>query len=189
MTARLLSFAVFAILLGDVASAVQQVKSLYTPIDFEKCEPMVRDGGMAGRVCEGLPEYPVFVASDSDKTFLSAGPHAAKTRAAAQSLGAENSIFDGRTRPTVEWRFVIRDERPVPYATIVRYFTRSSAGHGEVIVVSRVARGEACHVAYIDALANGEPMVLARKVADTQARQFDCASEPSVVGARGKSPM
>jgi hypothetical protein len=57
------------------------------------------------------------------------------------------------------------------------------------VVVTRVTDTEACHVAYIDALANPDPIILARRIADEQARAFNCLSEPSRIGATGKSPM
>jgi hypothetical protein len=83
----------------------------------------------------------------------------------------------------------VRDGQPVPYATIVRYFTRSATGAGEVLVVMRVTDGEVCHVAYVDALANLDAIVLARRIADTVARSKECPQEPSVQGAQGRSPM
>ena len=54
----------------------------------------------------------------------------------------------------------------MPYAAIVRYFTAVDGAKGEVLVVSRITATEACHVAYIDALATPEAIVLARRVAD-----------------------
>jgi len=44
-------------------------------------------------------------------------------------------------------------------------------------------------VAYIDALANAEAIALARRIADGQARSFDCRQEPRTMGEKGKSPM
>jgi hypothetical protein len=179
-------------LLGAIvvpARAVQQVKSLYSAIDPETCSPVELGGREDARLCEGLPGYPVYLSVRGGKTYASAGPNARLSRAAGQTLAAENSLHTGGARPTVEWRFTIRDEKPVPYAMIIRYVTRSQVGEGEVLVVTRLAGDEACHVAYVDALANGDPMVLARKVADTEARGFSCESEPRIAGAHGRSPM
>jgi hypothetical protein len=72
---------------------------------------------------------------------------------------------------------------------IVRYFTKSQTKRGQVLVVTRVTDREACHVAYIDAVANANAIILARRIADEKARKFDCKSDPARVGAVGKSPM
>ncbi|WP_334147565.1 hypothetical protein [Hyphomicrobium sp.] len=168
------------------AGAIQQVKSLYTAIDLSLCEAVA--GG--GRLCKGLPGYPVYVTEGAQKAYLSVGADAGSRLAARQTLGSRNTLFDkGGQRTTVEWRFIVRDGTPVPYATIVRYFTRDEGGHGEVLVVMRVTDREACHVAYVDALANADAIVLARKLADTVARSEACPAAPSAHGTQGFSPM
>lgn len=172
------------------AEAIQPVKSLYTALDFAHCKPAPGDRSGEARLCAGLPGYPVYVSEGSRGTYLSVGPDAHKRRAARQTLRAFNTLFDKRgQRSTIEWRFVVRGEQPVPYATIVRYFTESPSGAGEVLVVMRVTDREACQVAYVDALANLDAIVLARKLADTVARQRSCPAEPAVQGAAGRSPM
>ncbi|MGE0698546.1 MAG: hypothetical protein AB7O57_05570, partial [Hyphomicrobiaceae bacterium] len=90
---------------------------------------------------------------------------------------------------TLEWRFVKRDGKVMPYATIQRYFTRNDTGAGEVLVVTKVTATEDCHVAYIDALADPQAIALARQVADRDARAFDCTATPKRIGRAGKSPM
>jgi hypothetical protein len=172
------------------AEAIQPVKSLYTALDFSQCEPVPGERSGEARLCAGLPGYPVYVAEGRRGTYLSVGPDANKRQAARQTLRAFNTLFDKRgQRSTIEWRFVVRNAQPVPYATIVRYFTESPAGAGEVLVVTRVTDRETCHVAYVDALANLDAIVLARKLADTVARQETCPPEPAVQGAAGRSPM
>ncbi len=172
------------------AEAVQQVKSLYTAIDLADCRPVPRSTYGEARLCEGLPGYPIFLAEGELKTYLSVGQNAEQRLAARQTLSSFNTLFEkGGRRTTVEWRFVIRGERTVPYATIVRYFTRSATGNGEVLVVSRVTDDETCQVALVDALANADAIVLARKLADTVARSGKCPQAPEVQGAAGRSPM
>lgn len=182
--------ALLTVLWCSAAEAIQQVKSLYTAVDLGACESVAREGGGTARLCAGLPGYPIYVAEGERGVYLSVGPDAGKRRAAHQTLKSSNTLFDksGR-RTTVEWRFVVRSGRTVPYATIVRYFTQSATESGEVLVVMRVADDEVCHVAYVDALANLDAMVLARKLADRAARSKACPDEPSVEGARGRSPM
>jgi hypothetical protein len=52
-----------------------------------------------------------------------------------------------------------------------------------------VSPSQSCQVAYIDALATPEPMVLAHRIADETARAFDCGKEPAAVGTTGRSPL
>lgn len=184
--ARLIAVAI--VLWCGAAAAVQQVKSLYTAVDLSACKP-AGSGGKA-RLCEGLPGYPIYIAEGDRGAYLSVGPDAEKSRAAQQTLRSLNTLFDkGVPRTTVEWRFVVRDGQTVPYATIVRYFTWNATDAGQVLVVMRVTDREVCHVAYVDALANVDAMVLARRIADTAARSKPCPQEPSVQGAEGRSPM
>jgi hypothetical protein len=180
---------VSVVLWCSAAGAIQQVKSLYTAIDLARCK--AAQGGPAhARLCPGLPGYPVYVAEDERSSYLSVGQNAVKRQAARQTLKPFNTLFHGDgQRTTVEWRFVVREQRPVPYATIVRYFTKSASGEGEVLVVTRVTSQEACQVAYVDALANADAMVLARKIADTVARSKPCPAQPAVHGEAGRSPM
>jgi hypothetical protein len=44
-------------------------------------------------------------------------------------------------------------------------------------------------MAYIDALATPEPIVQAHRIADENARAFDCGKEPVTVGTTGKRPL
>jgi hypothetical protein len=180
--------ACIAVIWCSAAHAIQQIKSLYTAVDVGECQRV--DEERNARLCNGLPGFPIYVAEGDRGVYLSVGQKAAESRAAHQTLRPFSTLFDasGR-RTTVEWRFVVRDGQPVPYATIVRYFTKDATGTGEVLVVMRVADDDVCHVAYVDALANLDAMVLARKIADTAARSNGCPEEPSVEGARGRSPM
>lgn len=182
--------AIVIVLWCGAAEAIQQIRSLYTAVDLSACETVAGGAGSQARLCEGLPGYPIYISEADQGVYLSVGPDADKRRAAQQTLKSANTLFDrsGR-RTTVEWRFVVRNGRTVPYATIVRYFTQSEKGGGEVLVVMRVTDSEVCHVAYVDALANADAMVLARKLADTVARTEECPEQPSVQGAQGRSPM
>lgn len=194
MKARLKLSAIGALVAAAAASApshaVRPVKSIYTTLDRSHCEVLAGHPGADKLRCEGLPGYPVFIAEGDLKSFVSVGADAQHRKAAQQTLAAANTLFqDGSHRATVEWRFVIRDEKPAPYAMIVRYFTQSQNRRGQVLVVTRVTDTEACHVAYIDAVANANAIMLARRIADEKARKFDCKSEPARIGAAGKSPM
>ena len=187
--ARLITVVIVLLWCG-AAEAIQQIRSLYTAVDLSACKTVAGGAGSPARLCEGLPGYPIYISEGEQGVYLSVGPEADKRRAAQQTLKSFNTLFDkGGQRTTVEWRFVVRNGRTVPYATIVRYFTQGERGGGEVLVVMRVTDIEVCHVAYVDALANADAMVLARKLADTVARSQACPEQPSVQGAHGRSPM
>ena len=176
--------------LGRAPAAANPVKSLYTTVELKACKPVKRHRDGGAWLCDGLAGLPVYVAEGDLRQFLSVGANAQKRRAASQTLGAFNSIFEnGSDRATVEWRFDRRGERKIPYATIVRFHTSREGRKGDVLVVSKVSATETCHVAYIDALANQDAITLARFVADNQAKAFDCRNEPRAEGATGKSPM
>jgi hypothetical protein len=174
---------------GHAAAVKTPAKSLYTNIDLRQCARLKHHHDGDTWRCAGLPGYPILVAEGDLRFYLSFGHGAEKRRAAEQTLPSFNTPFaDRRNRATVEWRFETRDDKPVPYAAIVRYFTALDGVKGEVLVVSRVTATEACHVAYIDALATPEAIVLARRIADERARRFDCREEPRREGATGKGP-
>lgn len=176
--------------LGSFPAAANRLKSLYTTVDLGACNRISRhpDGGTWH--CQGLAGLPVYVAEGDLRQFLSVGTDAEKRRAAQQTLGAFNSMFErGSKRATLEWRFDRRGERQIPYAVIVRFHTSREGHKGNVLVVLKVAPSETCHVAYIDALANSNAITLARFVADKEAKSFDCKNEPRIEGATGKSPM
>jgi hypothetical protein len=194
-TVRSLGFAM--VLGGCLASALDHspaaanpVKSLYTTVQLKTCKQVKRHRDGGAWLCEGLAGLPVYVAEGDLRQFLSVGTDAPKRRAATQTLGAFNSIFEnGSDRATIEWRFDRRGERQIPYAIIVRFHTAQDGRKGDVLVVSKVGAAETCHVAYVDALANSDAITLARFVADKQAKTFDCRNEPHTEGATGKSPM
>jgi len=178
----------FIAMLGPAAA--NPVKSLYTTVELKSCQPIKRHKDGDAWRCQGLPGYPVYVAAGDLHQFVSAGKDAEHRRAARQTLGPFNTIFEGGSRrATIEWRFERRGGGQVPYATIVRYHTAQHGLRGDVFVVSKVTPEETCHVAYIDALANADAIALARRIADAKARTFDCREEPRAIGEKGKSPM
>jgi len=177
-------------MLATPLAVANPVKSLYTTIELKSCTPVKRDKAGEAWHCQGLPGYPVYVAEGDLRQFVSTGKDAEHRRAAKQTLAAFNSIFEnGSRRATIEWRFDRRADGTIPYATIVRYHTSQQGRRGDVLVISKVTPQETCLVAYIDALANAEAIALARRIADGQARSFDCRQEPRAMGEKGKSPM
>jgi hypothetical protein len=177
--------------IGGRGSAVANpVKSLYTTIDLKACKKVSRHRDGDAWLCPGAVGLPVYIARGDLRQFVSVGAQAETRRAAKQTLGAFNSIFErGATRATIEWRFDRRGDRQIPYATIVRFHTSQGGRRGDVLVVSKVSPTETCHVAYIDALANSDAITLARFVADQRAKAFDCRNDPYTEGVTGRSPM
>ncbi len=166
------------------------LKSLYTTIDLRECRQTSSHPDGGAWLCTGLEDYPVYIGEGDLRTFVSVGRQPEKRRAAQQTLGAFNTLFRGKSRrATLEWRFTKRDGKVLPFATIQRYFTRNDRGSGQVLVVTKVTPTEDCHVAHIDALANPQAIVLARAIADGEARSFDCRNEPKRAGKQGRSPM
>jgi hypothetical protein len=182
--------AVLSILAVTGPAGANPLKSLYTTIDLTECRQTSKGPDGGAWLCRGLDGYPVYIAEGDLRTFVSVGRQPHRRRAAQQTLNAFNSLFRGKSqRATLEWRFVKRDGKVQPFATIQRYFTRNDSGSGEVLVVTKVTPTEDCHVAHIDALANADAIVLARAIADNEARRFDCRGEPRRVGQGGRSPM
>jgi hypothetical protein len=187
---RAVAAAMTAVLVAATAAGATTVKSLYTTLALADCKVVRKHEHGNAYACPGLEGWPVWFAEGDDRTYVSYGAGGEKLRAAGQTLGAFNSPFAEKApRATIEWRFVRRDGRPVPYATILRFHTSRDGRRGDVIVVTRVAAGEACQIARIDAFANPDAIALARSVADEEARTFDCRQEPRIVGRRGRSPM
>ena len=122
---------------------------------------------------------PVMIAEGDLRMFVSYGLESTTEKAAQQTLPPFNHLG-----PKIEWRVSNIDGSYKPFATILRFFTQreGSDTEGQVLVVTRVAPGATCHVAYIDALANPNANELARQVADDKAMDFDCESEPEFVG-------
>ena len=161
-----------------VAPAHAAFNSAYTDLDLDQCLVLEADDFGASWSCPGYKGYPLMV-SEGDLRF-----------SLAYGFGAD--IADGQTLPpfnrlgeTLEWRLSNDLGRWMPVATIVRYHTadpETGEDKGQVLVVTQLAEGNSCHIAYIDALANENANELAREVADASG-DFDCASdEVEIVG-------
>lgn len=185
-------------------AAAEPVKSDYTIIELKRCKPIkepkaeaAEDQGAAWW-CPGPKGYKLYLAEGDLRFMIAYGKRAREQRAATQTLPRFNSIFpdDKTERATLEWRTRYVKGKWTPFATVLRYYTsdgdQNPPVNGQVLVVAKVgpkAGADACHVAYIDALANPDANALAQKVADEKAEAFDCTKEPEVVGLTGKSPM
>jgi hypothetical protein len=188
-------FAIVALLalaavLPEPASAVDLHQSRLTTIDLQRCTRIAGDPARAAWACPGLQGYPIYVAEYRLHQMMSFGAQPDKRQSAKQTLGSDNSIFDGKRRPTVEWRVERSvDNRLVPFATIVRYYTTRGSVKGEVLVITKVDQKRSCQLALVDARANANPMALARMWANANAGRMECPEKPLVIGQHGKSPM
>jgi len=141
------------------AATAQQIESSYTDLDLNT-------------MCTVI---------ESDlRMFVSYGLHSTTEKAAEQTLGPFNRLGE-----KIEWRVSNAEGHWKPFATILRFFTEreDSEKAGQVLVVTKVATGATCHIAYVDALANPNANELAREAADKKAKDFDCdKDEPEYVG-------
>lgn len=174
-----------------VAPAIaQSVASAVTKLDLDKCR---HTAGKAEEDygewrCQGYGGIPVYIAAGDQRSYVSFGRNAKKELAARQTL----TSFNGEGE-TIEWR----GERGAggklkPFATIMPWSTTVSSGdeavRGRMLVVTRLGPGGVCHVGYVDAKANDDADVLARRIADETARSFKCGSDkPQILGKRGSA--
>lgn len=170
------------------ASPAVGAESVYTDLLLEKCEVLVAPdpdepgGDFMASLCPGLGDYKVLFKEGDLRQSLHYG-HLAKAIVdhAFESFGQFNYM-----NPKIEWRV---DETGRPYAAIQRIFVGEAESQGQVLVVSRVGQPgdrNGCPAGYVDALANKDPNVLARNVADTIAAAFRCGKDTAEYhGTRG----
>jgi hypothetical protein len=178
--------------LSAAAIAQGTYASAYTTIDFEKGCTVVSEndeGASIAMRCKGLDNHPVNYAEGDLRAAVTFGEQPAGYEAPWQSFGPWNRI-----NKTIEWR--LKGDQPV--ATILRWFidnidpetgSADPKREGNVLVVSRLAGLDGkpgCMVGLVDARANPHANDIARRIADTEAEDFDCAADkPEYHGKRG----
>jgi hypothetical protein len=180
MTARpLMLFAVAGVLASGGQAAAQPAQSNYTDVDLNQCTVIESDDFGTMWACPGFRGIPVMISESDLRMTVSYGLTSTTEKAAEQTLPPFNRLGD-----KIEWRVSMAEGHLKPFATILRFLTQREGTDkpGEVLVVTRVAPGATCQIAYVDALANPDANELARKVADEKAPGFDCANEPEYVG-------
>jgi hypothetical protein len=173
--------------LAGTASAAE-ITSTYTELDTERdCSIFAsageEDGDWANMVCAGYRGYPVVIYySDLRESVFYGFPPDGDLAPAWESFLAFN-----RTGPTVEWRIEREATHERPFATIHRWFVSDidfPDEEVEVLVVQKVGQihgREGCVVGYVMATGNPDANEKARRIADTQAREFACgADQPAV---------
>ncbi|MDR2857382.1 MAG: hypothetical protein LBV50_06005 [Novosphingobium sp.] len=170
-----------------VPAAAETFNSSYTSAAPKDCRRISSDE----RICRGMGKLWVLVgpAEGDFREAVSVG----RNRAAAAAEPAARMTFGpfNSSGETVEWRAV--DGKP--FAIIQRWYIADISDEDkdgrpinkQVLVVTRLPPGSVCHVAYIDVKANPDANALARRAADTIARNFDCDEEgPRIVGVSGR---
>ena len=174
-------------------SNAETIGSTYTSTAPKDCRVRSANNGVDDstiRVCPGKNGLIVLIAEDDLRETVSVGRNrlgASKEPAAQTWFGPFNS-----TTNTVEWRAA--NDRP--YAIIQRWHIADNADQDKdgrpiakpMLVVTRLAPGAVCHVAYVDVLANPDANELARKAADEIARDFKCGKDQvKTVGNSGRA--
>ena len=122
---------------------------------------------------------------------LAAAMVALPATAIAQNWHSAYTDLINQTGETLEW-LLTDGQRPV--ATILRYFIDRSEIGGpdeQVLVVTKIERGNTCHLAYIDARRNTEANQMAREAARDLVPGWDCETMPArsvgIMGVTGFS--
>ncbi|MBB4053482.1 hypothetical protein GGR20_003142 [Devosia subaequoris] len=175
--------ALLAALVVSPALAQSGFTSAYTDLDLDQCLILEADDFGASWACPGYKGYPLLVQEGDLRFSLSYGFDADENGVGFQTLPPFNYLG-----AKLEWRLSNALGRWFPIATIVRYHTahpETGEDHGQVLVVSQIAEGNSCHIAYVDARANANANELARQAAD-KAGDFDCMTdEIEIIGAFG----
>lgn len=177
------SLIAFPLVLALCAAAspahAQLFNSAWTTLNFQECTVISTDDFGSTWACPGLKGLPVMVRESERRFRISYGLTSTTEAAAEQTLPPVNTPGE-----EIEWRVSNAEGSYKPFATIVKFAVTSEAGSddGAVLVVTKVAAGATCHVAYVDAIANPDADKLAKQAADEKAADFDCASEPEIIG-------
>jgi hypothetical protein len=162
----------------------QTIESVYTQVDAGTC-PHSKSAGIEAYGswrCTGHEGMRVLLSAGDQRMFVSFGPNAAAEPAAEQTFPAFNNVYKG----TIEWRLEKQPGgTPRAFATILRWNVKlendERESTGRVLVVTRLGPGGVCHVGYVDARANPNANELARRIADENARTFQCGKDRKIV--------
>lgn len=165
-------------------------ESVYTKLNIDACEAIATEAEGGVWRCKGWGGYPVEFSEGDLRQSMFVGHlgvwskkgHWESFEPFNHIAGTVEWIVDGKTAKAAIARFIIENSDP---ATGVP----DKALRGEVLVVFKVGQkgeGEACTVGYVDARANPEPNMLARRVATTEVHDFACRfNEPQWHGTKG----
>ncbi|MEY9186062.1 hypothetical protein ABIG06_007616 [Bradyrhizobium sp. USDA 326] len=171
----------------------QSVSSTYTSTAPKDCRQIGKPSALDGsttRLCPGKDGLVVLIAEDDLREIVSVG----RNRKQAAEEPAANVWFApfNSSESIIEWRAA----GAKPFAIIQRWHIADNTDPDmqgrpntkAVLVVTRLPPGPACHVAYVDAIANPNANELARKAADDFARGFTCGKDKvKIIGAPGRA--
>jgi hypothetical protein len=168
---------------GVLKARAEEISSAYTSLDLKQCKDITpedaKDYGTVWR-CKGYGGVDVRIAEGDLRIYVSYGPKAEQQTAAQETLPQFNTIGE-----TLEWR--IAGAGPSPFATILRFKWDSDLVQGSTLVVTKLGKTDACHVAYVEAAGNPKANEQARAIADKDARGFTCKRDTAKhYGADGK---
>lgn len=169
------------------AAEAQSLRSAYTDTDLDQCT-MVAAYELGGTwACPGYRGFPLMIAEGDLRMFVSYGFGAPEEIVAGQGFPQFNHIG-----ARLEWLLADHPERgEIPVGTILRYYLAAPDYQDpdeQVLVVTQIAPGNSCHIAYVDARANADANQMARDAAIALVGQVDCAStEPRIVGRQRPS--
>lgn len=160
----------------------QEIVSRTTRLDAKGCRTVSEAEESLVRRCRGFAGIEVYAVEGDARSTLSYGPAAERQPASKAFFAPLNSNAD-----TIEWRAVRSGPDLKPFATIVRWSGRDpvTGRRHAMLVVTRLPPGRVCHVAYIDLAANPDAAAIARRAADTLAREADCSRPPRILGKPG----
>lgn len=160
----------------------QPWRSVYTETDLALCTMIDAYELGATWACPGYKGFPLLVAEGDLRFVVSYGFGAEDEKAARQTFPQFNHLG-----PRMEWLIAEDPEfGEVPVGTIQRYFLAAPDYDDpdfQVLVVTRIEKGNTCQVAHIDARANVEANQMARDAAAALIPGFKCKStDPVIVG-------
>ncbi|AVO38794.2 hypothetical protein [Pukyongiella litopenaei] len=168
------------LILGAGSVKAEPLTSVYSSADPANCTFISNENGGSLYRCPGPVGRDFMLNIEEHKVFLSFGTDPTQEQIWTQAMPGTHRIGD-----VIEWVM----DGAVPVATIVRYYIdRSAAGLPEeqVLAVTRIDQGTACHVALIDARRNDNANVIAREAASVAAPEGTCRGmEAQTIGIMG----
>jgi hypothetical protein len=163
----------FALFPGPASTA--EIESVYTKLDLKQCKDVtpedVKDYGAIWQ-CPGHDGIDVRVAEGDLRIFVSYGPIAANQTATYETIPQFNTIGE-----TLEWRVRREGGTLKPFATILRFSWDVDDKKGSTLVVTKLAKDDACHMAHVEASGNPRANEQARAIADKEAASFTCKQD------------
>lgn len=172
---------ILAMVLGTGTASAGPIESAYTKIKIEACQELSEHELGATWKCPGFENIPVIVAESDLRFFVSYGENGDDEKAFRFT-----PVYFNHINETLEWRYESKGGKRVPFATILRFFLdREGRKPGQILIVTTLGPNGVCHLAYIDARARKNANQLAREIADTKARSFDCKQDAALYGRPG----